>query len=78
MATKTITIVEDAYNALKREKMKDESFSKTILRLTQRRGSLMDSVGAWKHMTDKEEKRIKKIIEKGWKGSDREIRKMMK
>lgn len=78
MTTKTITIIENAYNALKREKMKDESFSEVILRLTKKRGSLMDSVGAWKHMTDEEEKRIKKIIEKGWKGSDREIRKMMK
>lgn len=30
MATKTITIVEEAYNALSREKLPKESFSDTI------------------------------------------------
>lgn len=78
MATKTITIVKDAYKALKREKMENESFSEVILRLTKKEGSLMELAGAWKDMTDEEEGRIKKIIERGWKGSDREIRKMMK
>lgn len=34
MATKTITITEDAYERLKAHKRADESFTETILRLT--------------------------------------------
>ncbi|MAG73363.1 antitoxin [archaeon] len=39
MATKTLTITENAYNALKERKLEDESFSQEILRLltTQKR-----------------------------------------
>jgi len=38
MAHKTLTISEEAYNALARMKSKDESFTKVILRLAQRKG----------------------------------------
>ncbi len=34
MAPKTLTISEEAYNALARLKSRDESFTKVILRLT--------------------------------------------
>lgn len=46
MAHKTLTISEEAYNALSRIKTKDESFTKTILRLTKKRsaGNLLDYV----------------------------------
>ena len=46
MAHKTLTISEEAYNALSRVKSKDESFTKTILRLTKKRsaGNLLDYV----------------------------------
>ena len=37
MSTKTITITNDAYEALARSKAENESFSKTILRITKRR-----------------------------------------
>ena len=33
MATKTLTIMEDAYNLLAENKLEDESFSEAILRL---------------------------------------------
>jgi predicted CopG family antitoxin len=39
MAHKTLTISEEAYDALARIKGKDESFTKVILRLAKRRGS---------------------------------------
>ncbi len=46
MAHKTLTISEEAYNALARLKSKDESFTKVILRLAQKRnkGSLLDYI----------------------------------
>lgn len=37
MAHKTLTISEEAYNALARVKSKDESFTKVILRLARKR-----------------------------------------
>ncbi|HIH42769.1 TPA: hypothetical protein HA246_03930 [Candidatus Woesearchaeota archaeon] len=47
MATKTVTITEDAYTILKNRKMKDESFSEEITRLlsNKRKKSLMDFFG---------------------------------
>ncbi len=39
MAHKTLTISEEAYNALARVKGKEESFTRTILRLTKKRGA---------------------------------------
>jgi len=46
MAHKTLTISEEAYNALSRVKSKDESFTKVILRLARKRpaGNLLDYV----------------------------------
>lgn len=44
MSTKTLTITEDAYESLKRLKTENESFSKTILRITGKR-PLSDFVG---------------------------------
>src|SRR6266704_314428 len=46
MAHKTLTISEEAYNALARLKSKDESFTKVILRLAERKtkGNLLDYV----------------------------------
>ncbi len=43
---KTLTISEEAYNALARLKSKDESFTKVILRLAQKRskGNLLEYI----------------------------------
>ena len=54
MTTKNISITEEAHKALKREKKDNESFTETILRLTQRTGKLSDFFGTWK-MTNEEE-----------------------
>ena len=45
MVTKTITIRENAYNALKNLKLKNESFSDTILRISKLFSNLKDSWG---------------------------------
>ena len=65
MAHKTLTISEEAYNALARVKGKDESFTKVILRLAQRRisGDLLDyrrSVGPNEELASA----IEKVLEK--------------
>ena len=46
MVHKTLTISEEAYDALARAKGRDESFTKVILRLTKKRsaGNLLDYV----------------------------------
>ena len=66
MAIKNISITAEAYNALQREKRDSESFTETILRLTERSGRLADCFGTWK-MTDSEEARMKRELSKGWK-----------
>lgn len=66
MATKTISILEEAYRALLKEKGKNESFSDVVLKLTARRGRLADSAGKW-DMSDAELNRIKKELGKAWK-----------
>lgn len=52
---RTITITEDAYEALARLKRSPrDSFSKVILRLIQGPGNLLEVVGGWEDMTDEE------------------------
>ncbi|MBI3031911.1 antitoxin VapB family protein [Candidatus Woesearchaeota archaeon] len=47
MATKTLTITEDAYNLLKTQKLADESFSEEISRLLseKKKGSIWNYYG---------------------------------
>jgi len=49
MPTKTITITEEAYERLRREKMEGESFSEVIIRLTERKRGIDEFAGIWKH-----------------------------
>ena len=65
MGTKTISISEEAYEALLREKINKESFTDTILRITKKPGKIADCFGTWK-MTDKEERAIRIELSKGW------------
>ena len=63
MATKTLTITEDAYEMLKRQKGESESFSQVIRKLAMRKGDIMQFYGAWKDlMSDKEAKQMKHEI----------------
>jgi predicted CopG family antitoxin len=73
MTTKTITITKDAYEALAREKRKDESFSDVALRLTSKKGELKDCLGSWK-LSD-EEKKVFERIKTSWTKSDKEFKK---
>lgn len=66
MGTKTISIKDEAYEALLREKIDKESFTDTILRITKKSGKIADCFGAWK-MTDEEEEAIRDELSKGWR-----------
>jgi predicted CopG family antitoxin len=46
MATKTITVTDEAYERLKEHKREDESFTDTILRLTGSDRDLMKGFGS--------------------------------
>ena len=68
MGTKTISITDEAYEALSREKKGGESFTEAILRLTRKTGNLADCLGTWT-MTAREEKAIRKEVAEGWRQS---------
>ncbi len=72
MAIKNISMTDEAYNALLREKRDSESFTETILRLTRGRGKLADCFGSWT-MADDEEVKIMKELSKGWKKAQERI-----
>ncbi len=65
MAHKTLTVSEEAYNALARLKSKDESFTKVILRLAGKRskGTLLEYV---RSLPPNEElaAKVEKVLEK--------------
>ena len=69
MATKTISIMDDAYEMLKALKTPEESFSDEIRRLTSAKGSIMEFAGAWKDISDKEAKKMENAINKMRRGS---------
>ncbi len=72
MGTKTISITDEAYAALMREKMDKESFTETIIRVTKKAGKIADCFGTWK-MTDEEEAVIRDELAKGWRLSQERV-----
>ncbi len=73
MGVKTITVTEEAYLLLAKEKRGEESFSQVIKRLTGDRGRLVDSLGSWK-MSEKEAEEVSSSLRKHWKRADARIR----
>jgi predicted CopG family antitoxin len=66
MATKTISITQEAYQALLSQKQNKESFTQTILRITKKTGKISDCFGSWK-ITDEEEKNLQTELALGWR-----------
>lgn len=62
MAFKTISLSDEAYKGLSREKLGGESFSGAILRLVAARGAVMSYAGAWNDLPEAEIKRMKSSI----------------
>lgn len=74
MTVKTITITEEAYDALKNLKTESESFSEGILRVSdERRGNLAQFLGILKHRS-KELNAMKERIRKRRMEIDKEAR----
>ena len=61
MGTKTITVMDDAYDILSRNKMKDESFSDVIRRIGSKKGNLSKFIGIL-NVSNKEAENMKKEI----------------
>jgi len=55
MAHKTLTISEEAYNALAREKQSNESFTEVILRMTSKKGKASSLLKVLEKMPANEE-----------------------
>ena len=64
MGTKTITIMDDAYELLSRNKRKDESFSDVVRREFSKKGSILDLAGAWSDLSDKDAMEMEKAVKK--------------
>ena len=59
MASKTISVSEEAYGTLARERIGNESFSKIVIRLSATRGDIMSYAGTWKDIPEKDIARMK-------------------
>ncbi len=71
MTTKTITVTEDAYTAIRRLKDESESFSDLFLRLGGRYLTVNDIVGILKHTPEQAEEfatRVRAVHERLGKG----------
>jgi len=62
MTVKTITVTEDAYNAMKNMKKTDESFSDLFIRLGSRPIQLKDIVGILKHTPEEAEEFRRRVL----------------
>lgn len=70
MATKTLTITEEAYKRLAARKKERESFSDVINRLVGK-GSILEFAGT---LSNKEAEELEKIITKGRKMTSKKMR----
>ena len=64
MGTKTISIMDDVYKLLIRNKKEDESFSDELRSLLNKKGSILDCVGLWSDLSDEQVKEMEKAIKK--------------
>lgn len=54
MASKTISVAEEVYSLLEKEKAPGESFSETLARLVHNRGKLSDCAGLLEGLSEEE------------------------
>ncbi|MFH1073444.1 MAG: antitoxin VapB family protein [Nanoarchaeota archaeon] len=62
MGTKVISIMDDAYELLRKNKKPNESFSEVIRRVVPKKRNIMEFAGAWADMTDAEADRMMRNI----------------
>lgn len=68
MGTKTISLMDDAYDLLKMQKSRNESFSDVVRRLATMKRNIMEFAGAL-DISDNEAKEIKEVMVDLRKGS---------
>jgi len=66
MGFKTLTISEEAYRKLAKLKERGESFTDTILKLTEGHGDILRHAGGWKDMTDQEARDLEERLRRMW------------
>ena len=64
MGIKTISIMDDVYELLVRNKKEEESFSGELRRLIKKKGSILDCAGLWSDLSDKQVEVMEKSIKK--------------
>ena len=74
VAVKTVTLSEDAYNALVAIKEEGESFSEVIRRLTRGRRSLFDFAGDWKDFAEDQMSSYRSFLKAGDRLSKAKLR----
>ena len=60
---KTISIMDDVYETLVRNKKPDESFYEELRRIVSKKGNIMECAGLWAHMSHKESENMKKHMD---------------
>lgn len=67
MSSRNVSLKEEVYDLISREKLPGESFSDAIERLVKRRGKLIDAVDSWEDVDEDEVDEIEENIEKARK-----------
>jgi len=73
MGTKTISIMDDVYKLLLRNKMRSESFSDVIRRNLKKKRDIMEFAGAWKNINEEGAEEMKRNIRELRKKSTKEL-----
>jgi predicted CopG family antitoxin len=71
MESKNVALDTEAYDLLRKEKRRGESYSDVVKRLVRRSRSSLDFAGAWKDLPKKEVDEVRDIIRRG-REQDRE------
>lgn len=75
MGTKTISIMDDAYELLVMHKGKDESFSDVIRKEFSKKKDIKSYAGVWSDLSDKDVLEIKENIKKYKKATTKSLKK---
>ncbi|RMF54799.1 antitoxin [Candidatus Woesearchaeota archaeon] len=74
MGTKTISIMDDVYKMLARNKKRNESFSDLLRRTFNKKGDISRFVGAWQHIPDRDIDEMKAAIKRVRANADKRLR----
>ncbi len=73
MVSKTISVTEEVYDLLDKEKLPGESFSETLTRLVKDKGAISDIAGAWADLTVEESTSIERGMDDVRKSANKRV-----